>query len=89
MVSTLVAVILVCYGSWLDKECYNKQSISNFKLDEAFSHLGTLLFSFGGHSAFPTIQVDMKKPEDFNKSSYFGFTSTFYYFFKIYILKYL
>lgn len=79
MLSTIIAVILVCYGAWQDRKCYNKQSISPFSFGGVFSHLGTILFSFGGHSTFPTIQVDMKRPADFDKASYLGFSGLFFF----------
>ncbi|GFS13239.1 proton-coupled amino acid transporter 4 [Elysia marginata] len=34
---------------------------------------GILCFGFGGHQVFPTIQVDMKKPEKFGTVAAFGF----------------
>lgn len=75
MLSTLIAVVLICYGAWKDKECYENQNKFTFDIEKLFNHLGIFLFSFGGHSTFPTIQVDMKKPDDFNKSSIFAFIS--------------
>jgi solute carrier family 32 (vesicular inhibitory amino acid transporter) len=40
-----------------------------------FLALGTLLFAYGGHPAFPTVQHDMRRPQDFNKSSMAAFAS--------------
>ena len=33
-----------------------------------FITFGTILFCFGGMAAFPTIQADMKNPEQFPKT---------------------
>lgn len=38
-----------------------------------FLAMGTLMFAYGGHAAFPTFQVDMRRPSDFHFSSFFAF----------------
>ena len=38
---------------------------SNPTFDGFFNAFGTILFGFGGASIFPTIQIDMKRPEKF------------------------
>jgi len=40
-----------------------------------FDAFATILFSFGGASAFPTFQVDMRIPEKFPKAVVIGITS--------------
>uniref|UniRef100_A0A914CIU1 Amino acid transporter transmembrane domain-containing protein n=1 Tax=Acrobeloides nanus TaxID=290746 RepID=A0A914CIU1_9BILA len=40
-----------------------------FQITNYFSALGTILFSFSGHTIFPTIQHDMKKPYQFTRST--------------------
>lgn len=50
-------------------------SYPEFSWTNLFLAYGTMVFSYGGHSAFPTIQHDMKRPSQFSKSvvvSYVG-----------------
>ncbi|CAK5059879.1 unnamed protein product [Meloidogyne enterolobii] len=78
--TTSLAVILICIGSLLDfGECRQHHSIPEFQITNFFLAVGTLLFAYGGHPAFPTIQNDMRKPEDFEKSSLLSFSSLFFY----------
>lgn len=51
---------------------HNDIEVKNFAL--AF---GTILFSFGGAPAFPTIQHDMRVTSDFPKAVFFGFIRKF------------
>ncbi|KAF8354128.1 hypothetical protein PRIPAC_95751 [Pristionchus pacificus] len=48
--------------------------LPEFKVTNIFLALGTFLFSYGGHTAFPTIQHDMKTPADFTKSTLLAFS---------------
>ncbi|VDK23732.1 unnamed protein product [Anisakis simplex] len=75
MITTTGALILLVIGAGIDFPlCHpvrgeNEKSVpTNY-----FLGLGTLLFSFGGHAAFPTIVNDMKKPSHFARSSIFAF----------------
>lgn len=76
--TTSAAVILILVGSSLDYgRCHPDRHDPKFKITNYFLGLGTLLFSYGGHSAFPTIQHDMKRPSDFTKSAIMAFISSF------------
>ena len=58
MVSTSAAVVLICVGAGLDYNvCAPVKKMPDFRITNYFLALGTFLFAYGGHSAFPTIQV--------------------------------
>uniref|UniRef100_A0A914YEL3 Amino acid transporter transmembrane domain-containing protein n=1 Tax=Panagrolaimus superbus TaxID=310955 RepID=A0A914YEL3_9BILA len=44
-----------------------------FKVTNYFLAFATLTFAYAGHSSFPTLQHDMKKPAEFVKSNSLGF----------------
>ncbi|KAI1717414.1 transmembrane amino acid transporter protein domain-containing protein [Ditylenchus destructor] len=75
MVSTGLAVVLVGVGSMMDyADCGPVSEMPPMKASNVLVALGTILFTYGGHSAFPTIQHDMKRPSQFDKSSILAFT---------------
>lgn len=45
----------------------------HFRIIQSF---GTVMFAYGGHGAFPTIQHDMKHPHKFDKAVTGAFTGT-------------
>uniref|UniRef100_A0AC34QLM6 Amino acid transporter transmembrane domain-containing protein n=1 Tax=Panagrolaimus sp. JU765 TaxID=591449 RepID=A0AC34QLM6_9BILA len=79
MMATTGAVILIMIGAGLDyKTCgAEKANFPNLSLNNFFLGLGSVLFAYGGHGAFPTIQHDMKKPSEFTKSSILAFIPVF------------
>uniref|UniRef100_A0AC34FU19 Amino acid transporter transmembrane domain-containing protein n=1 Tax=Panagrolaimus sp. ES5 TaxID=591445 RepID=A0AC34FU19_9BILA len=78
MFTTAAAIILILIGSASDYAiCHQSHHLPDFKLTNYFLGLGTLIASYGGHSAFPTIQHDMKKPTDFYKSTFLAFSILF------------
>jgi vesicular inhibitory amino acid transporter len=75
MFTTCCAIVLIVVGSGIDYgECHKSHHLPDFKLTNTFLGLGTLLFSYGGHSAFPTIQHDMRKPSEFSRSTILAFS---------------
>nr|XP_039263903.1 amino acid transporter AVT1E-like isoform X2 [Styela clava] len=50
------------------------------------SAAGTILFSFGGASCFPTIQLDMRRPSKFPISAIIGISVTFLVVMSVYLL---
>ncbi|PAV65517.1 hypothetical protein WR25_04139 [Diploscapter pachys] len=74
MMTTSCAVILIIIGASIDwGVCEPVKHMPSFRIQNYFLSLGTILFSVGGHSAFPTIQSDMKDPSQFTKSSALAF----------------
>ncbi|GMT07143.1 hypothetical protein PENTCL1PPCAC_29317, partial [Pristionchus entomophagus] len=75
MITTSIAVILIIVGAMLDYgACSPTRNLPDFKITNVFLALGTFLFSYGGHTAFPTIQHDMRTPADFTKSTFLAFS---------------
>ncbi|KHN87090.1 Lysine histidine transporter 1 [Toxocara canis] len=75
MVTTACAVVLILIGSALDYGTCAPEMGENVKFvpTNYFLALGTLLFAYGGHAAFPTIQHDMRKPYHFTRSIFLTF----------------
>uniref|UniRef100_A0A0M3III1 Aa_trans domain-containing protein n=1 Tax=Ascaris lumbricoides TaxID=6252 RepID=A0A0M3III1_ASCLU len=74
MLCTISAVALVLLGVSFDMSaCLPEARYPPFKASSAVLSLGTFLFAFSGHHAFPTIQHDMKRPHEFTKSVMLGF----------------
>lgn len=74
MLSTGIAIVLICIGALMDwGTCAPIREFPPASLANYLYALGTMLFTYGGHSAFPTIQHDMKKPSEFNRSAVLGF----------------
>ena len=88
--TTSTAVVLICIGSLLDYgDCGPHHAMPEFHPANYFLALGTLLFAYGGHPAFPTVQHDMRRPSDFNKSSFAAFTILFSMYTPVCILGYM
>uniref|UniRef100_A0A1I7T4M3 Aa_trans domain-containing protein n=1 Tax=Caenorhabditis tropicalis TaxID=1561998 RepID=A0A1I7T4M3_9PELO len=90
MMTTSAAVILIITGSIIDWEgCQPYSQLPKFEIKNLFLSMGTLLFSVGGHSAFPTIQHDMKQPREFTKSVFLAFTIMAFMYIPVCIMGYL
>ncbi|CAI5450174.1 unnamed protein product [Caenorhabditis angaria] len=75
MMTTSAAVIMIIVGSIIDlPTCSPIKQMPPFTITNIFLAMGTFLFSVGGHSAFPTIQHDMKHPKEFTKSVALAFS---------------
>ncbi|CAI5437806.1 unnamed protein product [Caenorhabditis angaria] len=68
-VSSTVAAGFIIFGSVHDMPvCAPVAEMPRFQFSSFSLSYGTIVFAFGGHGAFPTIQHDMKKPQQFNYS---------------------
>ncbi|KAI6185697.1 Aa-trans domain-containing protein [Aphelenchoides besseyi] len=78
MACTGLAICFFLVGVSIDyPTCFPHATPTKFKPVSVFSSIGTIIFSFGGHSVFPTIQHDMTKPHKFYKSTVFAFCAVF------------
>uniref|UniRef100_A0A915CSL2 Amino acid transporter transmembrane domain-containing protein n=1 Tax=Ditylenchus dipsaci TaxID=166011 RepID=A0A915CSL2_9BILA len=69
MITTSIAVSLILYGATLDYNvCVQNVNYAKIVPTKFFMCFGTVMFAYGGHGAFPTIQHDMKKPYLFRRS---------------------
>ncbi|KAI1724606.1 transmembrane amino acid transporter protein [Ditylenchus destructor] len=74
MITTSIAVCLIIYGSILDYDaCIKEVNYAQIVPTKFFMCFGTVMFAYGGHGAFPTIQHDMKKPYQFKRSVFTAF----------------
>ncbi|KHN86618.1 Proton-coupled amino acid transporter 4 [Toxocara canis] len=74
MITTTLAVILIIFGSSMDySTCAPHNAYPSIRMSKFFMSFGTVMFAYGGHGAFPTIQHDMKKPYHFKRSVFLAF----------------
>ncbi|VDM80125.1 unnamed protein product [Strongylus vulgaris] len=60
-----------------------------FNLQNFFMAYGTIVFAYGGHGVFPTIQHDMKKPRLFARSVWVAYILILFYYLSVGIGGYL
>ncbi|XP_033113774.1 amino acid transporter AVT1J-like [Anneissia japonica] len=65
MSATVLACLLMFIQILMDISINPDPHHSNTSFKKFFVSFGTILFAFGGHAAFPTIQHDMRRPADF------------------------
>ncbi|EGT31378.1 hypothetical protein CAEBREN_28936 [Caenorhabditis brenneri] len=66
--STVAAGLIVFGASWDMPNCAPYRKMPSLEAKQFTLAYGTIVFAFGGHGAFPTIQHDMANPGQFNKS---------------------
>ncbi|KAK6048379.1 transmembrane amino acid transporter protein [Cooperia oncophora] len=88
--TTVAAIVLILLGIALDYGlCSSHKELPPLKPKGFFLSLGTLIFACGGHAALPTVQHDMKNPEDYNKSVVLAFAVLLFSYGPIAILGFL
>ncbi|XP_041453350.1 amino acid transporter AVT1D-like [Lytechinus variegatus] len=68
MAATSIACILLFIQIMTEIHDYPDTTHTSPSFVSFFVAFGTIIFAFGGHAAFPTIQHDMREPKSFPKS---------------------
>ncbi|KHJ86349.1 hypothetical protein OESDEN_13905 [Oesophagostomum dentatum] len=88
--SSSLAVCLLLVGFVHDAPvCAQDVPERDFNLQNFFMAYGTIVFAFGGHAVFPTIQHDMRKPRLFARSVWVAYILIIFYYMSIAIGSYL
>ncbi|PAV81197.1 hypothetical protein WR25_14555 [Diploscapter pachys] len=75
MITTSMAVGFIIFGALNDKDlCQPIANYPEWNPTKSFMCFGTIMFSLGGHGAFPNIQHDMKEPHRFKLSVILAYT---------------
>lgn len=70
---TVITIVMIFVGISFDfHRCYPQAHYSDVSIN-AILGLGIFLFAFNGHQVFPTVQNDMRDPDEFKKSISVGF----------------
>ncbi|CAD6184430.1 unnamed protein product [Caenorhabditis auriculariae] len=73
-VSSSLAAGFIIAGSIHDSSaCVPSRKLPSLSFTNFSLAYGTIVFAYGGHGAFPTIQHDMKKPQYFNRSVFWSY----------------
>ncbi|KAK6051580.1 transmembrane amino acid transporter protein [Cooperia oncophora] len=87
--SSSLAVCLLVIGFIHDAPvCAQNTSYPAFDLRNFFMAYGTMVFAFGGHAVFPTIQNDMKKPRLFSRSVWVAYVLIVIYYVTVSVMGY-
>ncbi|GMS93146.1 hypothetical protein PENTCL1PPCAC_15321, partial [Pristionchus entomophagus] len=90
LLSTCVAASLMIVGIIHDwGPCSAEVDFPPVVFNQFFLSYGTIMFTFGGHSAFPTFQHDMKNPGDFHKSAISSYVVMLILYLPIAVLGYM
>ncbi|CAD5220294.1 unnamed protein product [Bursaphelenchus okinawaensis] len=90
MATSAISAVLITASGFLDySTCGPVRELPPTMVTNYFLAVGTYMFSFCGHAAFPTIQHDMKKPTDFTKSAATAFTTMICLYIPVSLVGYL
>ncbi|VDM06946.1 unnamed protein product [Wuchereria bancrofti] len=76
LLCTIAAVVLILIGVSRDHSSCKLSAVYKPPSFHSLYSLGTFVFAYSGHHVFPTIQHDMRDPNEFTKSILFGFIWT-------------
>lgn len=87
--ATGLAIIFIMVGTLFDMpQCQNKVHYPTATFGGIVSAYCTIVFAYGGHATFPTIQHDMKQPNKFPLAVLFAFFALFVLYFPMPVLAY-
>lgn len=90
MITTSIAVSLIVYGAFGDANtCIKHVNYPEVVASKFLMCFGTVMFAYGGHGAFPTIQHDMKKPYHFKRAVYLAYLIIFCMYLPVSITGYI
>ncbi|XP_069110122.1 uncharacterized protein [Argopecten irradians] len=72
-IATASAAVIIVVSVGLDASNHTSTEHEKVEFKKIALALGTIVFALGGHPAFPTFQMDMKRQKDFKKAVCFGF----------------
>jgi len=88
--STTIAVIIMLVGMSLTyKDTKGKVDYPAPTFVNLVLGYGTIIFAYSGQSAFPTIQHDMKRPDQFSKAIVGSYAVMFFYYIPICVFGYI
>ncbi|XP_072025937.1 uncharacterized protein [Amphiura filiformis] len=73
-IATAIACVLLFIQIFIDYDPSTKVEHKSTDFTNFFLAFGTILFAFGGHAVFPTIQHDMKRPENFPRTVFLSYS---------------
>ncbi|CAD5228371.1 unnamed protein product [Bursaphelenchus xylophilus] len=86
--STFAAAFILAGGIIDHDTCEPEKQMPPFLLDNHLLAVGTFFFAYANHPSFPTLQHDMKVPQDFNKATLFAFGLTTALYLPVSVLSY-